>query len=126
MAELKGQEDYISQAVTLSSETIFNFYTKLCQASITQIDITDTELIQNLQKLGSLIKSLVYGHSVLCDHAKLETVRAAVKTLNGIRDYFQEQAQSDISQNMQQECLNTLLDYLKHTVQTEQLNLFDE
>ena len=117
------QTDYISQAVILSSQAIYQYYIKVLEVSL-QVDITDVELIMNIQKLSSIAKSLVYAHSTLCEHAKIETVKAAIKTLNGIRDYFQEQP-NDTTQDMQQDCLNTLIEYLQHTAQDEQLDLFE-
>ena len=117
------QEDYINQSVLLSAEAIFNFYSKVLEIS-SQVDITDTELIQNIHKLSAIAKGLVYSHSTLSDYAKLETVKAAIKTLNGIQKHFQEEPQ-DISQEAQKDCVDALIDYLQTIAKDDQLELFE-
>ena len=116
------QQDYISQAVTLSAQAIFNFYVQVLSISDT-IDITDSERVQNIQKLSSVVKGLVYSHTSLCEYAKVEAVRSAIKTLNGIREYFGKDETGN--KEMQQECLDTLIDYLQFASRDEQLDLFN-
>ena len=117
------QDDYISQAVLLSGQAIYNFYVKVLVVS-ENIDITDTELVANIHKLSGIAKGLVYSHTTLCDYAKLETVKAAIKTLNGIQAYFKEQQGEGMKEEAQQSCMDTLIDYLQHTAKDEQLDLF--
>lgn len=121
-AEPNITQDYISQSIALSSLAIYNFYLKVLMAS-TEIDVTDTELVHNIHKLSGIAKSLVLSHAQLADYGKLETVKAAIKTLNGIQEYFQEQPEG-LSEKMQQQCQDTLIGYLKE-ITDDQLELFD-
>ena len=117
-------QDFITQAVTLSAQAIYHYYLKVLEIS-TEIDITDVEIVSNIQKLSNVAKSLVYAHSTLCDYAKLETVKAAIKTLNGIQEYFKDEQSNDITQELKQDCLDTLVSFLQHEAQDNQLELFD-
>ena len=116
-------QDYINQAVTLSAESIRNFYTKVLEIS-TQVDITDSEIVANIHKLSSVAKGLVYSHTTLCDYAKVEVVKAAIKTLNGVQAYLAE-ANGNVSQDVKQETLDVLIDYLQVVSKDEQLDLFE-
>ena len=117
------QEDFITQAVSLSAQAIYQYYVKVLEIS-NDIDITDVEVVSNIQKLSNVAKSLVYAHSALCDYAKIETVKAAIKTLNGIQDYW-KQEETEITQELQKDCIDVLIEYLQFSAKDKQLELFD-
>lgn len=120
------QEDFISQAVGLSAEAIYEYYVRVLDAAkLESFDIADVEMIGNIQKLSTVAKNLVYAHSTLCEYAKVQTVKAAIKTLNGIQEYFKDEQSNDVTQELKQDCLDTLIGYLQNAAKDEQLDLFD-
>ena len=117
------QEDYISQSVELSAEAIHEYYVRILDAAKI-FDITDVEIVGNVQKLSNVAKSLVYAHAELSNYAKVETVKSAIKTLNGIQTYFKEQP-DEITQEVQKDAVDVLISYLQNITQDHQLELFD-
>ena len=106
----KRENKHLNLSVELSAEAIYRVYQKFVE-SLARYDPEDADYVVLSHRISATLRSLVTSHSVLCDYSKYETVRSAVKTLEGVREYMEEHQK--VAPEQQEELIKILSEYIE-------------